>query len=150
LGIVSGGSQAVLTHKVTLSSANILALNATTYSGPAFAPTPAAGQMIVPTQILTVSHFGTIAYANTGSNEPYVSTAAEYSGPNGGSWFKIARAAGLALDRDSAVISGPSLFDDDVSIAGVSGQPLGWFVNSPYTTGDGTLDVTTFYNLVSL
>lgn len=147
----NGGSQAVLTHKVTLSSADILALNATTYTGPALVAAPTAGKMIVPLSILTVVHFGTAPYVTGSGNSPYVSTQAEYSGPNGGSWFRLAReGTGLSLAFDNAVVSGPDIFDDDVSLAGVNGQPLGLFVNTPYTDGDGTLDVTTFYYLADI
>jgi hypothetical protein len=153
VGIISGGgggSQTVLTHKVTLSSANILALNATTYGGPPLVAAPAAGTMIVPISVLTVYRFVTTAYVVGTDNFLYVSTAAEYSSSNGGSWFHLARgASGLELTFNNAVLSGPSLFDDDVSLPGVDGQPLGLFVNTPYTTGNGTVEVTTLYYLAA-
>jgi hypothetical protein len=139
------GSQTVLVDAVTLESADILALDAV--NGFELVPAPGPSEGIFPLQVLFRYNHVTTNY-NGGGTPPYVyvSTVAEMASNNTGFWGRQTQGALLVAFNESDMCGMAP--EDDLLAASVKGQALSLFGSgTPFTTGDGTLTVTTFYSV---
>ena len=148
MGIISGGggggggSSTIAAHTVTLSSAQILALGTT----PITIVPAVNGQIIVPLYVASRLHFGTVAYTEAGQPRLFVGATIGAAG-----WGSIIGGMlNLTATADSALYVGTGQLEaDSETLARLTNVPLSVDETGAVTDGDGTVDVTTLYYLLT-
>lgn len=131
------------TSKIQLSSAQILAIETT---GIDLVPAPGAGKIVTIVALVASTHFLSAAYAaGSALGLIYAGTAKAPSAD-----VCTAAVVNAAADRVSVMAIGTLAAVDDApaSIANKAIQIKA--VGAAFTTGDGTMTVTAFYNTASL
>lgn len=124
---------------ITLSTAQILAIDATPIE---IVPAPPAGQYLTPVSISSVCHFNANAFAAGSQVNCYVGLKAN------GNFIKAATAAHVNSGANSIEqnIGDPLTGTPDVQ-ANIEANNLNLqAAGAAFTTGDGTLTVTVYYN----
>ncbi len=148
-----GGGGPFLTAKKHITSAQILALNTTPQ---VIVPAPGAGKILIPQRVMIVYHFGTVDYTSTnGWGVNWQGFPENITDPlsDSSQWFPTVTAQGHNQDvfwsTGGAVSSsgpGNSVSGNDVSAFTNLGLIL-FSYNANPSAGDGTLDVTTLYQV---
>lgn len=131
------------TSKIQLSSAQLLAINATPVD---IVPAPGAGKIVTIVALVYSGHFGSAAYINGSAlGLIYAGTAKAPSAD-----VCTAAVVNAAADHVSVMAIGTldAVDDTPANIANKAIQLKA--VGAAFTTGDGTATVTAFYNTASL
>jgi hypothetical protein len=146
-GSGGGGSSVILEHKVTLQSSDILTLDTTP-----FTLVPAVtGKIIVPLSFIGRMHYGTTTYAEAGQARVFL----------GDTWGTRSWSSHLgATTVITATLDTAAFYTADSYFSSMIGddfEELTALVNVPFrfdeaaavTDGDGTVDFTTLYYLLT-
>lgn len=130
------------TVKKTLTTAQILALNATPIE---LAPAPGSGKILIPVSLVVSIHFNSVAFAAGSAVDLYLGPKAN------GKLFASILAATINAAANTA--------DEEICVAVNVNGLLALFENqnlnlqtvgAAFTTGDGSITVTLFYNTGSV
>lgn len=124
---------------LTLTSAQLLALGATPVE---IVPAPGVGVYLTPIAVSSVNHFGTLAYAAGSAVQCYIGTKAN------GNLIPAATAAHVnaAANSIEQLTGAPTTATPDAQ-ANIENAALNISASgAEFTTGDGTLTVTVYYN----
>lgn len=138
-----GADGAVLTATVTLSSANILALDSVPQT---IVPAPGAGKFLSVASWMVSLDFGSVAYAGGGAT-----SVLAYGTSLGAGSSITPRLDSLVDAAASAAFFGPSNLGTTAALPAASLMNQGIVLNSPtpFTTGNGTLVVNVAYSIMN-
>lgn len=124
---------------ITLTSAQLLALGATPIQ---LVPAPGVGIYLTPIAVSSVLHFGTIAYAAGSAVNCYIGTKANGNSIPAATAAHVNSAANSIEQLTGAPVTGTPDVQANIENAALNISSSG----AEFTTGDGTLTVTVYYN----